>query len=122
MTLAPRPAGGVRRWWVPLLLASTLGPAGLLAAPPYFGADAASAGLRHVSMGHRWRWAPPSADEVCRALLRQAQPAPRAPALECSPARSRRSDMVVRVNRVRLASEVTVLLAAGLAGIWLRRL
>ncbi len=121
MTLERPLAAAVRRWWVPLL-ASVLGATGLLAAPPYFGADAASAGLRHVSMGHRWRWPPPSAEEVCLALLARAQPAPRAPALECSPAASRRADMVVRVNRVRLASEVTVLLATGIAGIWLRRL
>lgn len=111
--------GGLRRWRVPLVVLA-LGVSALLAAPPYFGSDAASAGLRHASLGHRPRWAPPSADEVCLALLDRAQPAPRAPALACPPAGSRRADMAVRVNTVRLAGELATLLLAGLAWNWMR--
>jgi len=91
--------------------------AALLVAPPYFGIDTASAGLRHVSIGHRFRWAPPSPEEVCDALRERAQAAPTLPTLTCPPPASRRSDLQARVNTVHLAGDLAALLLVGVA--WL---
>jgi hypothetical protein len=88
----------------------------LVAAPPHYAVDAASRGLRHASIGHRWRWAPPPPAEVCEVLRARAGRA--VPVLSCPPPLERRADLQVRVNGVRLAAEVAALLLAAWA--WCR--
>ncbi len=112
--MAPAGRWGGRIRWVPVLL-PVLGSAALALVPPYFGADQASPGLRHVSMGHHPRWVPPSAEEACLALVERAGSAGWATDLTCLPAAPRRPGLIVRVNRVRLAGELAAVVLAGLA-------
>lgn len=90
----------------------------VLAAPPYFAIDVTSAGLRHASVGHWFRWDPPSLEQMCELLNERTQ---EMALLTCPPPASQRSNLQARINTVHLGGDVAVLVLAGAAWLAARR-
>ena len=103
----------MRRDW--LLALGTTAIALLLAFPPYMVIDLGAPETRHAALGHHPRWQPPTPADAEAVLASRSAP-PRAGV---------RPSLKIGVNRVRLAMEVTTVIAAALCALgalrWRRR-
>lgn len=94
------------------------------AAPPYYVIVADSGGRLHASLGHAFRWAPPSPDDACAAIRSRQVHAAAGELVECPPSGARRAQFQTSVNHVRagVESAASVVVAVVLAfARWPRR-